>query len=186
MNILDQDQLSEYGITIGNIVASLDLNIELDLSYLSDQVYNSSYQPERYPSLIFRPEGLPTVLITRSGVLLFTGGDSVKSIYGSYDCIAKEFRKIDIETTKSKNDIKIQNIVAIFEVGFEINLEYLSIELGLESVEYEPEQFPGIIYRIENGQVALIFSSGKIVITGGSSTEEILSAVAEVRRTIDE
>ncbi|HEX59473.1 MAG TPA: TATA-box-binding protein, partial [Methanomicrobia archaeon] len=50
--------------------------------------------------------------------------------------------------------------------------------LGLEGMEYEPEVFPGLVYRIEKPKVAiLIFSSGKLVITGGKTKEDCEKAV---------
>lgn len=183
---LGQERLASSGITVNNIIAKLDLNIELDLHYLSKQVSHSSYEPERYPSLIFRPENLPTILLARSGVIIFTGGDSMKSIYDSHKAMAEEFNRIGLDDTGNKNDITVQNVVVTFGLGESINLNHISVKLGLENIEYEPEQFPGIVYRIKSGPVAMIFSSGKIVVTGGSSTEEILSAVGTVRELVHE
>ena len=58
--------------------------------------------------------------------------------------------------------------------------------LGLENVEYEPEQFPGLVYRIKQPKVVvLIFSSGKLVITGGKSPEECEEGARIVRMQLE-
>jgi transcription initiation factor TFIID TATA-box-binding protein len=184
LQLLDKEKLASNGIEVKNIVAKLDLDIELDLSYLDTQFPHSSYEPEQYPSLIFRPEALPTMLITNSGIILFTGGDSIESVYEAYHKVTREFKNIDLDVSGKDDEIQIQNIVSTFEVDHELDLNHISIKLGLEQTEYEPEQFPGVTYRIENGPVALLFSSGKIVITGGKSSDDILSAVETVRGLI--
>lgn len=183
-NSLDEDKLSSCNIEIKNMVAKLDLDAELNLSYLSSQFPNSSYNPERYPSLIFRPEGSSTVLITMSGILLFTGGNSMESVSEAYRQVSKELNKIGLKNIKDEDEIRIVNVVSVFDLEMELDLNCLSIELGLENIEYNPEQFPGLIYRVENGPVALIFTSGKTVITGAESTDEILDATDTVRELV--
>ena len=67
----------------------------------------------------------------------------------------------------SEFDIKVENVVAFTSLGKDISLTTLVSKI--EDVEYEPEQFPGVVYRIQNPRAAaLIFSSGKIVCTGAS------------------
>ena len=183
-NNLNEEELSSEGIEIKNIVAKIDLSIELDLSYLNTQLPNSTYEPGKYPSLIFRPDNLPTILITNSGILLFTGGDSKKAIYEAYQVISSELESVGLPNTGDKNEIKIQNVVSTLDLDRSLNLNIISVELGLENIEYEPEQFPGLIYRITDGPVVLIFASGKIVITGGKSNQDIINAASVVRNKI--
>ena len=78
-------------------------------------------------------------------------------------------------------EIVIQNIVATADVGGELNLTETAQGLGLDNVEYEPEQFPGLVYRIKEPKVAmLLFSSGKIVCAGARSTEDVSTAVEKL------
>jgi transcription initiation factor TFIID TATA-box-binding protein len=182
----NDDKLAQENISIRNVVAKLDINTELDLSYLSTQLPHSSYDPEQYPSLIFRPEGYSTVLITKSGILLFTGATSAESIHEVYKQVTEEFNGFGLEHTKSSDDIEIVNIVSTFELDFELDLNFLSVKLEMENIEYEPEQFPGLVYRIEGGPVALLFSSGEIVITGAESPDEILAASDTIRELLSE
>ena len=59
-----------------------------------------------------------------------------------------------------------------------LNLNNLTFHLPFDKVEYEPEQFPGLIYRLDYPKVVcLIFGSGKMVITGARAKAEILEAV---------
>ena len=181
---LNEEELLSTGIEVKNIVAKLELGIELDLTYLSTKLSNSRYEPEQYPSLVFRPTGLSTVLVTRSGILLFTGVSSVSNLEKTYRRVSSELKGIGINDVKNVEEIEIVNVVSTFELSSSVDLNKISIELGFENIEYEPEQFPGLVYRIENGPVVLIFSSGKIVITGAESTPEILNAVNTVRKFI--
>jgi len=180
-NNLNEEELLSEGIEIRNIVAKINLNIELDLSYLNTQLPNSTYEPEKYPSLIFRPDNLPTILITNSGILLFTGGKSKESIYEAYQTVSRELENIGLPNTGDENEIEIQNVVSTLDLNCSLDLNLISVELGIENIEYEPEQFPGLIYRINDGPVALIFASGKIIITGGTSNQEIVNAANVVR-----
>ena len=78
-------------------------------------------------------------------------------------------------------EIVVQNIVATADLGGELNLNEVAMGLGLENVEYEPEQFPGLVYRVKEPRVVmLLFSSGKIVCAGGKNTEDVSTAVEKV------
>jgi transcription initiation factor TFIID TATA-box-binding protein len=60
-------------------------------------------------------------------------------------------------------------------------LNAIAIGLGLENIEYEPEQFPGLVYRISDPKVVvLLFGSGKLVVTGGRKPEDAANAVDQI------
>ncbi len=83
----------------------------------------------------------------------------------------------------SKPVYRIENIVAT--VTLDQTLDLNAIERSVEYVEYNPDQFPGLIMRLENPKVtALIFKSGKMVVTGAKSTEELIKAVKKIIRTL--
>ena len=67
--------------------------------------------------------------------------------------------------TYDEPQVAVTNIVCSYDMGRYINLNKVVITLNLENIEYEPEQFPGLIYRGDNG-TALIFSSGKVILAG--------------------
>lgn len=73
-------------------------------------------------------------------------------------------------------DYKIENIVASASLDGEINLYKAAHEL--DNVEYEPEQFPGAIIKLDEPETSLLmFKNGKIICTGGKSKEEVYNAV---------
>jgi transcription initiation factor TFIID TATA-box-binding protein len=76
--------------------------------------------------------------------------------------------------TYDRPRVAITNIVCSYDIGKYINLNKLVITLNLENIEYEPEQFPGLVYRLKDPKiVALLFSSGKIILTGGKNMDDI-------------
>ncbi len=77
-------------------------------------------------------------------------------------------------------EIRIENVVATSTIGAELNLN--AIAIALEGAEYEPEQFPGLVYRIDDPKVvALLFSTGKIVCTGAKQKKDITRAVERIQ-----
>ncbi|HJK27144.1 MAG TPA: TATA-box-binding protein, partial [Methanocorpusculum sp.] len=58
--------------------------------------------------------------------------------------------------------------------------------LSLEAIEYEPEQFPGLVYRIKDPKiVALLFSSGKIILTGGKNLDDVRRGLDFLEERLD-
>lgn len=82
-------------------------------------------------------------------------------------------------------ELIIQNIVASAELGEALNLNTVALGLGMENIEYEPEQFPGLVYRMYDPKVdILLFGSGKMVITGGKSPLDCEKALINVKDTL--
>jgi transcription initiation factor TFIID TATA-box-binding protein len=98
--------------------------------------------------------------------------------------VVHELRKNGIVSV-GKPDIQIQNIVA--SAGLDGTIDVEKATYSLKRTMYEPEQFPGLIYRMEDPKVViLIFRSGKLVITGAKKEEEIHRAAATLQRTLEE
>jgi len=82
--------------------------------------------------------------------------------------------------------LAITNIVCSYDIGRSINLNRLVVALNMENIEYEPEQFPGLVLRLKDPKiVALLFSSGKIILTGGKNLDEIRRGVAMLEQTLE-
>jgi transcription initiation factor TFIID TATA-box-binding protein len=80
---------------------------------------------------------------------------------------------------------RIQNLVCTAELGESLNLSALVIGLGLESTEYEPEQFPGLIYRPSGADiVVLLFASGRVVITGSPDLDTAEETFAALQKEV--
>jgi len=96
------------------------------------------------------------------------------------DLVAKQIEAAGIPIKKNP-EIVVQNIVASSDLGAQINLNAIAITLGLENVEYEPEQFPGLVYRIDVPKVVvLLFGSGKLVCTGARKPSDVEQAVERI------
>jgi transcription initiation factor TFIID TATA-box-binding protein len=172
-------------ITIENIVASTSLAEHLDLSKIALTLEGSEYEPEQFPGLIYRLKDPKTaVLIFRSGKVNCTGAKNLENVKKTIDIIVDKLKKAKIEVYDNPNII-VQNIVAVYDLESDLNLTDIAMSLGLENVEYEPEQFPGLVYRVEEPKVVLLlFGSGKVVCTGAKEESEIEQAVIKVKKEL--
>jgi transcription initiation factor TFIID TATA-box-binding protein len=163
-------------VKVENIVATVTIGQPIDLEYLDKALPNVEYDPEQFPGLVLRLEAPKvTALVFRSGRMVVTGAKSTPMLIKAVKKIIKMLLKYYVTIT-TKPRIQIQNIVASANLGAEVMLE--KVAFLLENTMYEPEQFPGLIYRMSDPHVVLlIFSSGKMVITGAKSEDEVFLAV---------
>ena len=163
-------------ISIVNVVASATLNQKVDLNAVVKGYPGVEYRPEQFPGLVFRLKRPKTAtLIFNSGKMVCTGAKSEKEARGAVMKVVKELKKGGIIII-SKPELKIQNIVASASLGGMIDLEKAAYSLG--RTMYEPEQFPGAVYRMEEPKVViLLFASGKLVCTGAKKEEDVYVAV---------
>ncbi|MEN3052172.1 MAG: TATA-box-binding protein, partial [Candidatus Methanosuratincola petrocarbonis] len=155
-------------VKVENIVASVNLADKLDLDKINREApENVEYEPEQFPGLVFRISDPKTAtLLFRSGKANCTGAKSVEDVH------------IAVKKLIEKPKITIQNIVATYDLKTELNLNEVASHLGYENVEYEPEQFPGLVYRLDSPRlVVLLFGSGKIVCTGAKDVEGIRKGI---------
>jgi len=166
-------------MNIENIVATVTLDQTLDLYAMERSVPNVEYDPDQFPGLIYRLESPKvTSLIFKSGKMVVTGAKSTEELIKAVKRIIKSLRKYGINIT-GRPKIQIQNIVASANLHVNVNLDKAAYLL--ENIMYEPEQFPGLIYRMQGPRVVLlIFSSGKMVITGAKREEEVKQAVEQI------
>jgi transcription initiation factor TFIID TATA-box-binding protein len=176
----------EENIAIENIVASTSLAEKLDLSKIALALEGSEYEPEQFPGLIYRlQEPKTAVLIFRSGKVNCTGAKTIDAVNKTINTIVEKLKKAGVQVN-SNPDIVVQNIVAVYDLHMQLNLTNIAMSLGLENVEYEPEQFPGLVYRIEEPKVVLLlFGSGKVVCTGAKEKGEISQAVKILRKDLE-
>jgi transcription initiation factor TFIID TATA-box-binding protein len=173
-------ELNDRGIEIQNISSTFSLPGEFDISKLASDLPYSEYDPDKHRSLIYRPPEVDAViLLPPRGRVSITGVPCGDRIHDGIDRFISDLDAIGVE--KTAFDIQVENTVATADMGESIDLYLLSMSLGLEKTEYEPEQFPGLIYRTEKG-VFLVFSSGKIVITS-VETYSRLSEAHEMVKT---
>ena len=168
-------------VKVENIVASTVFAEKLDLDMISQSLEEAEYEPEQFPGLIYRLKNPKTAtLLFTSGKSNCTGAKNIEDVRKTIDIIAEKLRKLGMNIHKNL-EIVVQNMVATADLGGDLNLNEVAVGLGLENVEYEPEQFPGLVYRIKEPKVAmLLFGSGKIVCAGARKTEDVSIAVEKL------
>lgn len=161
--------------TLQNIVSTINLACRLDLKTIALHARNAEYNPKRFAAVIMRiREPKTTALIFASGKMVVTGAKSEDDSKLASRKYARIIQKLGFNAKFT--DFKIQNIVGSCDIKFPIRLEGLASRHHHFS-SYEPELFPGLIYRmIKPKIVLLIFVSGKIVLTGAKIREEIYQA----------
>lgn len=172
-------------INIENVVASATLDQNLDLEAIVRLFPNVEYRPEQFPGLVYRLRKPKTAtLIFGSGKMVCTGAKSEKEARKAVLRVIEDLRKNGI-IGAGELHIQIQNIVASAGLGGTIDLEKSTYML--ERTMYEPEQFPGLIYRMDEPQVVmLLFASGKLVCTGAKKESDVTEAVYKLQQTLEE
>ncbi|RLE43322.1 TATA-box-binding protein [Candidatus Woesearchaeota archaeon] len=168
--------MAKREIEIVNIVVSSSLETKIPLEKMAASLPNTEYNPEQFPGLVLRiKEPRTSALIFNSGKIVCTGARSIEMVEESIQRIIENLKKINIHI-KIKPKIEVQNIVASGNIGMHLNLNTLAIKL--RNTEYEPEQFPGLVYKLKGTNATfLLFTNGKIVCTGTRNREEVEKAV---------
>ncbi len=166
-----------------NIVSTANLKCELELREIALRAKNAEYNPKRFAAVIMRiREPKTTALIFASGKMVCTGARSEEDSKKAARQYAKIINKLGFPVKFS--EFKIQNIVGSCDVRFPIRLEGLAMTHA-RYCSYEPEMFPGLIYRmIKPKIVLLIFVSGKIVLTGAKERSDIFEAFKNIYETL--
>src|SRR5450759_2757665 len=176
-----QDTNEQYNIEIVNVVASTGIGQEINLKQALLALEGADDERKGFPGLVYRTKDPKTAaLLFRSGKIVCTGAKSIDDVYRGLENVFQSLRNIGIDV-KGTPEIKVQNIVASAELHSVLNLNAIAIGLGLENVEYEPEQFPGLVYRLSEPKVVvLLFGTGKLVVTGGRKPEDAADAVDHI------
>lgn len=183
---ISEGKLKNSGLSVENIVATLDLGQEFDLSSLAEFLDDSEYEPETTPFTIWRPSGFNgTVLIPTNGMASLVGCKSKNGLIRLANHLISKLSEIAPQKLPSPSKLEIQNIVVQGDLDAELELTEITLLLGLENTEYEPEQFPGVIYRTSQNNTVLIFSSGKFMVNGAESYDESLETVKRLVNQLD-
>ena len=171
--------------TIENIVASCTIAKEFDLSPLAEKLGVTDFDPAAFPGLIFNlDEPKVGFLILRSGKVVTTGCKNLKELRAAMGALVQKLTAAGAPLT-GNIEIHIQDIVSVTDVGKELRLSKLVGSLDIERIEYVPEEFPGLIYRMEEPKATiLLFKSGKIVCTGTTKMDENKRAIEKITEEI--
>ena len=171
----------EDSLKIENIVASAKVSDFLDLPTLAAKIKDAEYNKKRFPGVVLRMQD-PKIaaLVFGSGKVVLTGAKSIDSLSRGLEILGNQLRALAIDIPEALT-YKIQNIVTSADLGSPINLNKIAVGFNLEMIEYEPEQFPGLVYRLDDPKVVvLLFGSGKLIITGGKKPEDAKKAVQKI------
>jgi len=176
--------MSKFMVKIENVVALVILKKNIPLNTLVGKIENAEYEPEQFPGLVYRiSEPRSSALIFSSGKIVCTGTKSIEKAKEAVAKVLERIKKTGIRLP-TKYEIRVENIVASSKIKANLNLE--EVTLSLENAEYEPEQFPGLVYRIKEPKVAfLLFSSGKIICTGARNVDDIQKALEKLKQKLE-
>ncbi|HHI30319.1 TATA-box-binding protein [Methanosarcinales archaeon ex4484_138] len=183
MSKLDE---AKNSIKIENVVASSSVGTTLDLQEVIKVLENADYNKERFPGVVYRTTDPKTAaLIFGSGKIVCTGAKSIADVHKGLEQVFDRIRKTGVDIL-DEPEVTVQNIVASADIGTVLNLNAIAVGLGLENIEYEPEQFPGLVYRLAEPKVVmLLFGSGKLVVTGGKKPSDAGDAVTRIMEELD-
>jgi transcription initiation factor TFIID TATA-box-binding protein len=170
-------------LKVQNIVATTSLGKPVSLTKLARSQSNTEYNPEQFPGLVLRiKEPKSAVLVFSSGNLVCTGTKSIAQVKEVIAQVIKQIGKIGVKITDTPK-ITVQNIVASGSIDLSLNLNVLALQL--ENTEYEPEQFPGLVYKlVEPPATFLLFSNGKLVCTGTKNKQQLEDSMVQLNKNI--
>lgn len=175
-------------VSVVNMVGSGTLSIELDLLSVQDDIAatEAKYDAENYPGLyVTLCDGMPTVTLYRTGSYHISGATSEGELLEVRDLLLSRLRDLGLAVSGEGDDFSVRNVVCVADLEQDLNLTTLAIEFGLEKVEYEPEQFPGLVYRPDSFNVVfLLFGSGKVVITGSPGVSVSRQAFQDLQKRL--
>ena len=174
--------------TIVNIVGTSKIGEDFDLHSLALDLEGAEYEPEQFPGLVYRiKEPKAAFLIFKSGKVVCTGTRSAKEAQTALYAATANLKDTGVDVLPNPR-IDIVNIVASADLTSEtLNLNQVAMGLGLENIEYEPEQFPGLVYRMKQPKVVmLLFSTGKVICTGGKQDEDVKQALVKLQAILEE
>ncbi|MFA5060937.1 MAG: TATA-box-binding protein [Candidatus Pacearchaeota archaeon] len=173
----------DTSLSVQNIVATTSLGKDVSLTKLARTQPNTEYNPDTFPGLVLRiKKPKSAVLVFSSGNLVCTGTKSIAQVKEVVQQVIKQLRKIGVNVT-AKPKITVQNIVASGAINLDLNLNTLALEL--ENTEYEPEQFPGLVYKLDEPTATfLLFSNGKLVCTGTKNKAQLEDSMVQLNKNI--
>lgn len=169
---------------VQNIVLSVTYEgVEFDLERLARSLDGARYDPEVFPGIAYKSmDPQASFLIFASGKMNCVGAKSMNDAKMAIKKLTRKLKKARVKV-KSEPKVQVQNIVASFDFGREFDLE--RIARTFENTEYEPEVFPGLVFRLDEPKaVVLLFVSGKGVCAGAKSMADIKRAAAAITKLL--
>ena len=174
-------------LRIQNVVATGRVATVLDLDELAERIPGARYDKKKFPGLVLhRSSPKVAVLVYTPGKIVLTGMQHPDVLPSALSTVLEVIRTAGAEL-EPFDPPHVVNIVSSGRFGDGVALQRFAIAMNLERIEYEPEIFPGLVYRVADPHgVALVFGSGAFVVTGTRTEAETARVVVEVRRAIDQ
>jgi len=174
LHLIKMDGKTYASLKIENIVASGVIAEEIDLAEISEKIDGCELNTKRFPGAVYRIDSPKMAsLIFSSGKVVLTGIRNEAALDEGLSKVLASLKEAGVKVLDVPR-VAVTNIVCSYDIGRFINLNRVVATLSLEAIEYEPEQFPGLVYRIKDPKiVALLFSSGKIILTGGKNLDDV-------------
>lgn len=174
--------MSEFDVKVENVVVFVAFGTKIPLEVISTELEGAEYAPESFPGVIYRiKEPRAATLIFSSGKIVCTGTRSVDNAREAVSIVAGDLKKLGIKVP-TEFDVRVENIVGSTSIPTDRKLSLEDIAISIENTEYEPESFPGLVYRVKEPRVAfLLFGTGKIICTGARSMEDIQAALVKFK-----
>lgn len=176
-----QDLIQKYNMETNLAVGNGELPIEIDLSELANGLDVDDYDPENSIGLYYYPEkqqetdnNLPQFTFYRSGKYILRCNNK-EELYEQQQAILDLFTELGVLSEEQLEEIEfdIVNVACMAVLNTEFKLSPLAVLLGFKYAEYEPEQFPSIIYDNDMYDCKfLIFATGKIILPGAESLQQ--------------
>ena len=170
---------------IVNVVAAGDVGVELDIEAVAEDIDAGVIRKQgggyRTPTLYLKEtEESPLVTVYESGSYHISGAGSVEEAEQMKGWFVEALEGLGVDT--SGITFSVQNVVVVGDLEQKLDLNQLIIQFGFEETEYEPEQFPGLVYRPEGlDSIFLIFASGQVVIPGSPTAEAAFDAFEKLQ-----
>jgi len=150
-------------IQIENIIAYAQISKLFDIKLLSEKI---------------------AVIVLGTGKIFCTGAKEITDAIDKIKKVTSQIKKIGFKTKKDYK-VKIENIIVSTDLKKELNLASLAIKLFPQEVDYQPEVFPGLVYKMDDLQtILIIFNSGKIVCTGAKSIDDATNSIKKMEETL--
>ncbi|MEN6518831.1 MAG: TATA-box-binding protein [Methanospirillum sp.] len=174
-------------LAIQNVVATVRVATLLNLDELAERIAGARYDKKKFPGLVLhRSSPKVAALIYTPGKIVLTGMQHPDVLPSAFSSVLEILRAAGAEL-EPFDPPRVVNIVSSGTFGDGIALQRFAIAMNLEQIEYEPEIFPGLVYRVTDPKgVVLVFGSGAFVVTGTRTEDQTARVVAAVRNAIDQ
>ncbi len=163
-----------------------EIDLEALVDELEDQLDNvdANFQSSSMVTIRLKENG-PAYTVYRTGSFQIRGAESEDSLQSALDEFREHLADIGVESPDLQ--FELSTLVCMEDLGQELDLETLAVALGLDHIEYEPEQFPGLVFRPEGHQITmLLFASGKVIIGGAEKRGQAQAGVEYLKEELSE